>query len=135
LYLLWPFEGEDSVTVTIPTPTPRPPSPCVTAWPRAVLLTKAKGQSPANNAKLTHRIYGNIIDPSSLGDTAHRIEICAGTEVRAVVTDTTGAPVNTASGSFVCSPAACVGVVDETEKYQSISADGRDKDSITFIPK
>ncbi|MBW2542217.1 MAG: hypothetical protein JRF15_09010 [Deltaproteobacteria bacterium] len=46
-----------------------------------------------------------------------------------------GAPVNTASGSFICSPAACVGVVDETEQYWSISQDGRDKDAISFIPK
>jgi hypothetical protein len=124
----------DRVTVTVATPTPTP-SPCVTAWPKVIIVTQAKGQSPTNNAKLTHKIYGNIIDPASLSETAHRIKVCAGTEVRSVATDTTGTPVNTASGSLVCSSAACLGIVDTTEKYQSISQDGRDKDAITFIPK
>jgi hypothetical protein len=52
-----------------------------------------------------------------------------------LVSDTTGSPTNTASGSLLCTAGACWGNVDVTEKYQSISADGRDKDSITFIPK
>ena len=139
------FENfEDQLTVTVPTPTPTAtpavtptpsPLPCVTEWPKVIIYTQARGQSPANNAKLTHRIRGHIIDPGSLGDTAHRIEVCAGTEVRAGVTDTTGTPVITASGSLACSSAACLGVVNTTEKYQSISQDGRDKDAITFIPR
>jgi hypothetical protein len=118
----------DQVTVTVT-------SPCITAWPQTVIITQAKGQSPANNAKLTHRISGNIVDPGSLGETAHRIEVCAGTEVQSGVTDTTGTPMNTASGSIGCSPAGCAGIVNATEKYQSVSQDGRDKDAITFIPK
>jgi hypothetical protein len=94
----------------------------------------ANGQSPTNNPKVVHRITGNIVDPGSLGETAHRIPVCAGTEVFAVVTDTRGTPTNTASGSLGCDSGGCSGVIDATEKYQSVSQDGRDKDSITFIP-
>jgi hypothetical protein len=82
-----------------------------------------------------HRITGHIIDPSSLGDTAHRIEVCAGTQVTAIVTDANGTPTNTARGSLSCDAAGCSGTVNVTEKYQSVSENGRDKDSITFIPK
>jgi hypothetical protein len=99
------------------------------------IATIAKGQSPTNNLKVIHTITGHIVDPGSLGGTAHRIPVCAGTEVTAVVTDATGTPTNTAAGSLACDPAGCSGVVNVTEKYQSISEDGRDKDSITFIPK
>jgi hypothetical protein len=118
------------------TPTPEPTRPpCSLVWPQTTFVTKAKGQKPSNNAKLTHTIRGNIIEPGSLGETAHRISVCAGTEVTSAITDTTGTPMNTASGSLECSPTSCAGVVNETEKYQSISENGKDKDSITFIPK
>jgi hypothetical protein len=117
----------DEVTVTV--------SPCSHEWPLSVIVTQAKGQSPTNNAKLTHRITGHIIDPGSLGETAHRIQVCAGSEVRSVVTDATGIATNSASGSLRCDTNGCAGFVHETEKYQSISADGRDRDAITFIPK
>jgi hypothetical protein len=126
----------DTVTVTVPTPTPTAtPNPCTLTWPTTMSATIAKGQSPTNNAKITHLVTGNIIDPGSLGSTAHRIEVCSGTLVTTSVTDTTGIPSNTAGGSLSCNSAGCTGVVTVTEKYQSISADGRDKDSITFIPK
>jgi hypothetical protein len=85
--------------------------------------------------KLLHTIEGHIIDPGSLRETAHRVPVCAGTEVVSTVTDTTGTPTNTASGSLACTPGGCAGVVNETEKYQSVSRDGRDKDSITFLAK
>jgi hypothetical protein len=117
-----------------PTPTPTPVM-CAATWPETTIFTAAKGQSPTNNAKVSHAITGHIIDPGSLRDTAHRIEVCAGTQVTSTVTDTTGIPTNTAAGGLLCTPGACSGVVDVTEKYQSISQDGRDKDSITFIPK
>jgi hypothetical protein len=56
------------------------------------------------------------------------------TEVTTAVTDSTGTATNTAAGSLTCDSAGCSGVVNATEKYQSTSQDGRDKDSITFIP-
>jgi len=116
------------------TPTSLPPNSCAAIWPVANVVTTAKGQSPTNNPKVVHRITGNIVDPGSLGDTAHRIPVCAGTEVFAVVTDTTGTPTNTANGSLSCDSGGCSGVIDATEKYQSVSQDGQDKDRITFIP-
>jgi hypothetical protein len=80
-------------------------------------------------------ITGHIVDPGSLDSRAHRIEVCAGTWVSAVVVDSTGTPSITAFGNLACDSAGCSGVVDVTEKYQSISQDGRDRDSITLIPK
>jgi hypothetical protein len=125
-----PCPGEpitDSVTVAV--------SPCTSANPLTSIVTIAKGQSPTNNPKLSHTITGYIVDAGSLGPTAHRIEVCAGTSITALVTDTSGRPTNTAAGSLACISTKCSGVVNVSEKYQSISQDGRDKDSITFIPK
>jgi hypothetical protein len=147
--------GDDTVTVTVvsgtpfptptmtptptltPTPTPTPPSQdtCIGIWPATMITTMAKGQSPTNNAKVIHTVAGHIIDPGSLSSTAHRIEVCSGTLVTTTVIDSTGTPSNTAGGNLSCHTSRCIGVVNVTEKYQSISADGRDKDSITFIPK
>jgi hypothetical protein len=127
----------DAVTVTVaaPTPTP-PPTPCSAAWPETTIVSVAKGQSPTNNAKVSHAITGHVIDPGSLRDMAHRIQVCAGTRVVSQVTDTTGTnPTNTALGSLLCTPSACSGTVDVVEKYRSISQDGKDRDEITFIPK
>jgi hypothetical protein len=140
------FDDFDQVTVTISSPTPTPtatatplptPTPvmCAATWPETTIVTVAKGQSPTNNAKVSHEIRGHIIEPGSLRDTAHRIKVCAGTRVTSTVTDTTGSPTNTAAGGLLCTPGACSGVVDVKEKYRSISQDGKDKDSITFIPK
>jgi hypothetical protein len=132
--LVW--EPDDSVTVTVSTPTPTPtPTACSALWPEIEIVTTAKGQSPTNNAKVTHAITGHIIDPDSLSDTAHRIEVCAGTRVTSSITDTSGSATNTAGGSLACTPGACSGNINVTEKYRSFSEDGRDKDSITFIPK
>jgi len=99
------------------------------------IVTIGKGQSPSNNPKVTHTIFGNIVNPGSLGDTAHRIPVCAGTEVNAVVTDATGTPVNTAGGSLSCNSAGCSGVVNVTEKYKSVSSDGKDTDRMTLLPQ
>jgi len=134
----------DQVTVTISGPTPTPtatptstPAPvtCVATWPRITILSVAKGQSPTNNAKVSHWITGHIIDPGSLRETAHRIEVCAGTRVMSTVTDATGSPTNTAAGGLLCTAGGCSGDIDVVEKYRSVSQDGKDKDSITFIPK
>jgi len=127
-----PTPSATPTSTPVPTPTP---TLCVMTWPESQIITIAKGQSPTNNAKLVHTIRGHIIDPNSLGASAHRIEVCSGTEVSASVSDTSGSPINTASGSLQCTTDGCHGQVNVTEKYHSTSADGRDKDSITFIPK
>jgi hypothetical protein len=130
-----PSATPSAIPTATSTPTAEPtPPPCSLIWPQTTFVTKAKGQKPSNNAKLTHTIRGNIIEPGSLSETAHRISVCAGTEVTSTITDTTGTPTNTASGSLDCSPTRCAGVVNEREKYQSESEDGKDKDSITFLP-
>jgi hypothetical protein len=115
------------------TPTPDP-NACTTVWPQMEIVTLAKGQSPSNNPKVSHAITGHIIDPVSLGDTAHRIDVCAGTWVNVSITDTTGMPTNTADGSLSCNLTGCSGTVNVKEKYQSISADGKDRDTITLLP-
>jgi hypothetical protein len=78
-------------------------------------------------------IFGNIVDPGSLKDSAHRIPVCAGTEVTIVVTDTTGTPINTSGGNLSCDSAGCSGVVNATEKYTSVSSDGKDTDRMTLL--
>ena len=97
--------------------------------------TIGKGQSPTNNSKITHTILGNIVDPDSLGATAHRIPVCAGTEVSIVVMDSTGLPTNTSQGSLTCDSLGCSGVVHVTEKYISRSSDGKDTDRMTLLPR
>lgn len=122
----------------LPTPTPTPTAPpgtCANTWPESKIVTMGKGQSPTNNAKVHHVITGHIVNPGSVGETAHRIEVCSNTEVTSVVSDTTGTPTNTANGTLTCNPTGCSGFVSAKEKYQSRSADGRDRDSITFIPR
>jgi hypothetical protein len=121
---------DDRVTVTV-----TPPSPCVAANPVTSIDTVAKGQSPTNNVKLSHSITGHIVDADSLDSTVHRIGICAGTLVTAVVMDSTGAPTNSGVESLTCNSSGCSGVIEATEKYRSISQDGKDTDSITFLPK
>jgi hypothetical protein len=98
------------------------------------IITLGKGQSPTNNPKVRHEIVGNIVDPNSLGETAHRIPVCAGTEVNITVTDDTGTPTNTAGGSLSCNSAGCSGTVNVTEKYKSVSSDGKDTDRMTLLP-
>ena len=103
-------------------------------WPVVMITSIGKGQSPSNNPKVVHMITGNIVDPGSLKDTAHRIPVCAGTVVNAVVTDLTGTPTNSAGGSLTCDSAGCSGVVNVTEKYKSVSSDGKDTDRMTLLP-
>jgi len=134
------FDGYgDYLTVTVPTPTPGPtptPSLCPTIWPETRIITTAKGQSPTNNAKVTHEIVGHIINPGAVSDSAHRIQVCAGTRVTSFVKDASGtSATNTALGSLRCTPGACWGNINIVEKYRSVSSDGQDRDSITFVPK
>jgi hypothetical protein len=104
-------------------------------WGVTSIVTIGKGQSPTNNPKVSHTITGNIVDPGSLGDTAHRIPVCEGTAVNIAVTDMTGTPTNSADGSLTCNSAGCSGVVSVTEKYKSVSSDGKDTDRMTLLPK
>ena len=97
--------------------------------------TIGKGQSPTNNPKVSHTISGNIIDPSSLRDTDHRIPVSAGSHDSNDVTDSTGTPTNTASGRLTCNSSGCFGTVNATEKYESVSSDGKDKDRMTLLPQ
>ena len=113
--------------------TPEPT--CSDLWSPLNFVTYGKGQSANNNQKVTHSIFGNIVDPGSLGSTAHRIPVCAGTPVTIMVSDRTGIPTNTAGGSLSCDSAGCSGVVDDTEKYKSVSSDGKDTDRMTLLPK
>ena len=87
-------------TATPATPTPEPS--CTDLWPEDTINTIGKGRSPSNNPKVSHAITGRIVDPSSLGDNAHRIPVCTGSMVTAVVLDSTGEATNTAGGSLVC---------------------------------
>jgi hypothetical protein len=63
-------DDSDQVTVTIWGPTPSPtatptstptPMTCAATWPVTAIATVAKGQSAANNEKVSHLIVGNII--------------------------------------------------------------------------
>ena len=99
------------------------------------IFTVAKGQSPTVNAIIRHEITGNIINPGSLSATAHRIPVCAGTTVTAVVFDIFGTSTNTANGSLFCDSGGCSGVVNVKERYTSIATGSGDKDSITFLPQ
>jgi hypothetical protein len=155
-----PWASADSATVTVvfePTPTSTPtatptltptatptltPTPTATAeptctdhWLPTMICTIGKGQSPSNNAKVSMCVTGNIVDPAALRDTAHRIPVCAGTEVNVVVTDGTGTPTVSASGGLSCNSAGCTGMVKGSEKFTATSADGKDVDRMTFIPK
>jgi hypothetical protein len=85
-------------------------------------------------------ITGNIIDPDSLCPanetcTAHRIPVCTGT---VVIIDITGSTDNTniGKGNVYCDGSRCsVGSMIFTEKYLSVSGDGKDSDRITLLPQ
>jgi hypothetical protein len=81
-------------------------------------------------------IAGNIVDPSSLKETAHRIPVCSGTEVTVTVTDGSGnTPVITAGGSLTCKGQICTVTPVVTEKFKVVSSDGKDTDRMTLLPK
>ena len=125
-------------TATPATATPATPPPvpgCTDTWDMSTIMTIGKGRSPSNNPKVSHAISGNIVDPTSYGPTAHRIKVCAGTTVTVVVSDTTGQAINTAGGSLTCDLSGCSGQVNSTEKYKSVSSDGKDTDRMTLLPQ
>ena len=110
---------------------------CVDQWPVATIHTIGKGQAPAENPKVAHAITGNIVDPSSVGYTADRIRVCAGSSVTIAVSDATGTPTNTSSTAGIsCSASGCkVAEITEMQEYVSRSADGNDTDRITLLPE
>jgi hypothetical protein len=79
-------------------------------------------------------ISGNIVDPGSLKDTAHRIPVCAGTLVTIAVSDSTGTPTITPSDSMKCGVLVCTVTPVVTEKFIVRSFDGKDTDRMTLLP-
>jgi hypothetical protein len=85
-------------------------------------------------------IIGNIIDPEAIcpedgACTAQSIPVCAGTEVNIAVTGSTD-NTNIGRGNIACGEAGCtVGAINVTEKYKSVSADGKDTDRMTLLPQ
>ncbi len=145
------FNSAYLITSPTPTPTPPPPTPtatptatptpgCEDFWPVTSIVTIAKGQSAANNLKVSHRVTGNIVDPAAICPddgpcTAHRIPVCAGTEVHIAVTGSAENS-NIGRGVISCDAAGCfVGAIDVVEKYKSVSADGKDTDRVTLLPQ
>jgi hypothetical protein len=104
------------------------------------ITTIGKGQSPTNNLKVSHLIVGHIVDPLAVcpdngACTAQRIPICAGTEVTIAVEGSTNNS-NIGKGDISCNAAGCtVAALNVTEKYKSVSADGKDTDRMTLLPQ
>ena len=104
------------------------------------IITIGKGQSPTNNLLVTHMITGNIIDPGAVCPAngackASRIPVCAGTRVSIAVTGSAD-NANIGKGDISCNAAGCSDEsVDVTEKYKSVSADGKDTDRMTILPR
>ena len=61
-------------------------SSCTLENPRTTITTIGKGQSPGNNAKVSHQIAGHLVGGAdAYGPKASRIRICEGTEITAIV--------------------------------------------------
>ena len=116
------------------TPTPEPT--CADRWVGHKFTTVGKGQSSTNNPKIAMSITGNIVDPASLKPNAHRITVCAGTEVTVSIVDISGdSPTITAGGSLTCKGLLCTVTPVVTEKFKVVSSDGKDTDRMTLLPK
>ncbi|UCE85978.1 MAG: carboxypeptidase regulatory-like domain-containing protein [Deltaproteobacteria bacterium] len=105
---------------------------CTARNPLETLTTTAKGQSRTNNAKVVHEIRGHLIGGAAAWKpNAHRIRVCANSDVTIAITDSTG----TATVSGACTSETCVVELGAaTAKYKAVSADGRDSDSIALLP-
>ena len=116
------------------TPTPEPT--CADRWVGHKFTTVGKGQSSTNNPKIAMSITGNIVDPASLKPNAHRITVCAGTEVTVSIVDISGdSPTITAGGSLTCKGLLCTVTPVVAEKFTVVSSDGKDTDRMTLLPK
>ena len=85
-------------------------------------------------------IVGHIVDPDNkLAPTAHRITVCAGTEVTVTVFDSSdsegGTTTITAGGSLRCEGLICMVTPVVAEKFTVVSSDGKDTDRMTLLPK
>jgi len=136
-----PTETPTATPTGTPTPTPSaPPTSCDVMWPVDTIVTIGKGQSPNKNVLVSHRITGHIVDPVALCGgggvcTAHRIPLCAGTAVAIAVTGATD-NTNIGKGVISCDAAGCsVDALEVTEKYKSVSPDGKDTDRMTLLPR
>jgi hypothetical protein len=102
----------------------------------ATVVTAGKGQKQSNNFKVVHFITGNVTNPASLSITANKVFVCRGTSVDIVVSDSTGVARNSRKTSGMsCTSAGCtIDNVVKTQRYTSVSADGKDKDGIQIVP-
>jgi predicted outer membrane repeat protein len=132
-----PTASATATATATPTTTPTPTAACELLWPVHTVTTFGKGQSPSNNAKVESFITGNIIDPASLRDTAHRIPVCFGTRVVITVTDTTGTPALSANSSGItCAGSECTAeTIRATQKYIARASDGTDTDRMTLLAR
>ena len=135
-----------SATPTPPTPTPATPTPTATPPPDSCLannpavetvVTTAKGQKPSVNADITHAITGHIVGgAASYSASAHRIKVCAGTAVTAIVTDSSGGTLsNVGTEGLFCNLSLCTGVIETKQQYKSTSTGSSDKDTIVLLPQ
>lgn len=128
------------VGLAVGSPSSAGPTTTTTTLPcgDASFITIGGGQSPANNAKVTTTVFGNILTAQS---TPTRIAVCAGTTVTTVSTDTTPGTANVtkvSSGVTDCggSDATCtIAAISSTQKITVKSADGKDTDTLTFLPQ
>jgi hypothetical protein len=119
-----------------------PPEGCEFDWPVDTVTTIAKGQSATQNAKIKHDITGHIVGGAgAYGDTAHRIKICANTEVDIVITcSIEGCPeegpfITKQVGGDFCTGAGCTVPLAEKFKYVVTTQDGKDTDAVTLLPQ
>jgi hypothetical protein len=112
-------------------------SACADQWLPATLTTVGKGQSRANNGKVSHEIYGHIVGGAvAYGEKATRIKLCRGTPVEIDIRDDTGVPgVIALTDGIRCDASGCsVELLRRVEKYKATSQDGKDTDRVTLIP-
>jgi hypothetical protein len=85
---------------------------------------------------VAHFITGNIVAPATLGIKTSKIEVCRGTSVSIAITDSTGVPTNIPkTGLISCNSSGCSATnIQSTLRYNSTSADGKDKDGMTLRP-
>ena len=126
-------------TPTPATPTPATANPgCETDWPVTTIFTIGKSDGRFFNPLVFHEITGNIIDPTKHRQDTHRIIVCKGTFVKAVIRTPGGfCANNTALGTLDCDRDChvCEGVVNSRERYTSVNNPGSDTDKIQIIPQ